>query len=478
MTFDYSKMFSEPVFEFLNKKSQELGSSIGYVVPSLLTSTAYILATNDATFQIGTHLQPLNLYTMMVGHPGTGKSPAIESILSALKDMECIPKETVVSATTSSGLVKNLSKQGKSFIASPELFDVVNKLLKNDEENGSGDVQLLCKLWSGESASYHFATESTREIDGNTPFSILGATQIQNAASLIYRMDKGHGLLDRFLISVPFALKPTPQSEEEAANYLSTLPFSDFKPFFSAVAVSHKNLTRTYSLGPPAAESYRQLKTDHVNEVNRAVENGDVPPKSKGADLVVRVAVAISTIDHFISALLENEAPTDPPEKISQESFDTAVLYVQHLHAHKEMFADFVKEITTPSTEQPRTQPSTADIKAAVLRFPGRVVTFQAFKKYSPRRLRSVQKQEYGQCLQAITTFGTVVELRVPRCAQKLRLFIKKPVATIQPWPTNAPCSPEDYAQKIAEPMNSLITPNVQNALVNAGHITQEDITG
>lgn len=44
--FDYSKMFSEPVFNFLDKKAQALGSSIGYVVPSLLTSTSYLLAAN------------------------------------------------------------------------------------------------------------------------------------------------------------------------------------------------------------------------------------------------------------------------------------------------------------------------------------------------------------------------------------------------------------------------------------------------
>lgn len=135
-----------------------------------------------------------------------------------------------------------------------------------------------------------------------------------------------------------------------------------------------------------------------------------------------------------------------------------------------------MKEITSSSTHKPRTQPSTADIKGAILRFPGRVVTFQAFKKYSPRRLRSVQKQEYEQCLQAIAAFGTVVELRVPRCTQKLRLFVKKPAAIIQPWPANAPCSREDYIQKISEPLNNLITPNIQNALVSAGHITQEDI--
>ena len=98
---------------------------------------------------------------MSIGHPGTGKSPAIETVLAALCDIDTITKETLVSATTSSGLVKTISKQGKAFVVLPELFDILNKLLKNDEDNATGDVQLLCKQWSGESTSYHFATEAT-----------------------------------------------------------------------------------------------------------------------------------------------------------------------------------------------------------------------------------------------------------------------------------------------------------------------------
>lgn len=66
-----------------------------------------------------------------------------------------------------------------------------------------------------------------------------------------------------------------------------------------------------YSLDEQATESYQQLKPDHV-KVNGAIKNSDVPPNSKGADPVVRAAVAISTIDHFISALLANEALTIP----------------------------------------------------------------------------------------------------------------------------------------------------------------------
>jgi len=171
---------------------------------------------------------------MSVGHPGTEKLPAIETVLATLYDVDAIPKETLVSAT-SSGLVKTISKQGKAFVALPELFTILNKLLKNDEDNATGHVHVLRKLWSGESDSYHFATEVTRQIESNTTFSLLGTTQIQNAALLFFGMDKGHGLLDRFLISGPNTRKPTPKQEEEATEYLKGLQLKDFQTIFASV---------------------------------------------------------------------------------------------------------------------------------------------------------------------------------------------------------------------------------------------------
>lgn len=48
-------------------------------------------------------------------------------------------------------LVKVSSKEKKAMMLSPELFD--NKMLKNDEEHGSSEVQILCELFSGERTS-------------------------------------------------------------------------------------------------------------------------------------------------------------------------------------------------------------------------------------------------------------------------------------------------------------------------------------
>ena len=92
--------------------------------------------------------------------------------------------------TTSPGLVKHLATKNSGFLVLPEIFDVINKLLKSDDENADGDTMLLCKLFSGEPTTYSYSTEETWEIPMNKPFSILGSIQMPTA-KLISKMDRG-----------------------------------------------------------------------------------------------------------------------------------------------------------------------------------------------------------------------------------------------------------------------------------------------
>lgn len=161
----------------------------------------------------------------------TGKSSAIQyAAQDPLENLDFT--DAIISKTTSSGLVKLLANKRKGMILSPEVFDIINKLLKSDEDNATGDVQLLCKLFSGERCSYHFSTEETRVIPPNTPFCLLGSTQLVNAAKLIARMDQGHGLVDRILLATPLAFRPTLTEMEAAADQLSTEVVSDFSELF------------------------------------------------------------------------------------------------------------------------------------------------------------------------------------------------------------------------------------------------------
>ena len=81
--FSYKKLFPRSeVHEFIKNKAVSVGSCEGYFIPSLLTTTAYLLASKQAQVQTLMHNQPLNIFTIFVGHPGTGKYIVYLLILS------------------------------------------------------------------------------------------------------------------------------------------------------------------------------------------------------------------------------------------------------------------------------------------------------------------------------------------------------------------------------------------------------------
>ena len=112
-------------------------------------------------------------------------------------------------------------------------------------------------------------------------------------------------------------------------------------------------------------------------------------------------------------------------KQITEACYKKAVQYVEYLHAQKEMFADFIKEIVETSKEKPCTQPTELDITAAILGFPGRLVTYQAFKKFATRSLRSVQKQEYHHCTQRLQHYGRG-RIKSPSVCTKSACLLKK----------------------------------------------------
>ena len=72
--FPYSKIFPcSDVHDFVKNKALSVGSSEGYFIPSLLTTTAFVLASKHACVDTSTYKQPLNIFTIFVGYPGTGK---------------------------------------------------------------------------------------------------------------------------------------------------------------------------------------------------------------------------------------------------------------------------------------------------------------------------------------------------------------------------------------------------------------------
>ena len=120
------------------------------------------MAGTATTLKTATQEMPLNIYSIFVGPPTAGKSQAIKEC--AISPMASVTAEAdsaspVIQKCTSSGLIKTVADNNRGFLLSAEMYDVLFKLLKSEEENATGDVQALCQLFSGEEASYRYATE-------------------------------------------------------------------------------------------------------------------------------------------------------------------------------------------------------------------------------------------------------------------------------------------------------------------------------
>ena len=179
--------------------------------------------------------------------------------------------------------------------------------MKSDEDNATGDVQLLCKLFSGERCSYHYSTEDTRLITPNTAFSILGSTQLLNAAKLIAKMDRGHGLIDRILFVTPLAFRPTLSEMLAAKDDLSTEVISDFEELFQAINNIANNTVYTFE--DDAIALLRETSYQFVADVNEAIQEGRVPPKSKTPELIPCLATALHVFNHVMAELLVGWRP-------------------------------------------------------------------------------------------------------------------------------------------------------------------------
>ena len=341
MPFDFEEMFSKNVYDFIINKAMSVSSSIGYFVPCLLGTTSFVVGLNSLISH-NNQCFPCNLYWMVIGPPTTGKSQAMKECavdpLLLIRD-NCDIGNFMVERCTSSALIKVLSEEKKAMVLSPELFDVVNKLLKNDEEHGSGEIQMLCELFSGERTSYRYATEKTREIPGNVPFGILGTTQMPYAARLLSRLDQGHGLLDRFLLCAPICLRPSPEDTIEAKEKIDELTLKGFSDVFWEMREEHLT-KRVYSFSESASKLIMTLEAEFIEELNNALKEGVAGPKSKKVDLLKRVAVSIHVFNHIATRLLRGCKPGAPAKEVTLSTVEKALKFVDYCVGQKDVIVE------------------------------------------------------------------------------------------------------------------------------------------
>ena len=174
-------------------------------------------------------------------------------------------------------------------------------------------------------------------LEKRPPFCILGATQIPFAARLVALLDQGHGLLDRFFITFPKCLRPTPTQTSQAIEALKESGLSSVEDIFVEIACLHLSRS-TYTLDQEATETVNTINEQFIAEVNEAILEGTSPPKMKKIDIILRVSAALHIFNHVTAELLQGRQPTQPADEIEKSTLLCAIEYVNWAESQKEIF--------------------------------------------------------------------------------------------------------------------------------------------
>ncbi|PIK37753.1 hypothetical protein BSL78_25415 [Apostichopus japonicus] len=314
------------------------------------------------------------------------------------------------------------------------------------------------------------ATTEQREILDNLPFSILGTTQMLPMVKLLAAMDMGQGLLDRFILLAPVCLRPSPEETNAAIDTLSDMTLKDISKVLETIFDNHLN-KKEYQFSDETKGLYNELTKAFIDELNEALMTGNVPPKSKKMDIISRMALVLHVLDHTVLELLTGtENPSCPPAEISPETFNRAVAFTEYIESQRCIMMNVIDEIVVTTMDSECQQPTAEQIKAAILQSPGPYCTARSFKQVGPKRLRSVTTAEFKSTIQTLAAFGNMVEIRVPRSANKVSVFCKKnPQPLRDTWPEGTPCTFDQYNEAYQKPSPAALTENIRNRLTEEG---------
>ena len=148
-------------------------------------------------------------------------------------------------------------------------------------------------------------------------------------------MDQGHGLVDRILLATPLAFRPTLTEMEAATDQLSTEVVSDFSELFENINGIDESVEFVFD--DEGKELLREKMDEFVAEVNEAIRDGKVPPKSKTPELIPRIACALHVFNHAMEELLAGVPSSQPDTTISKTTLENAASFVNHLETQKEI---------------------------------------------------------------------------------------------------------------------------------------------
>ena len=116
---------------------------------------------------------------------------------------------------------------------------------------------------------------------------------------------------------------------EAATDQLSTEVVSDFSELFENINGIDESVEFVFD--DEGKELFREKMDEFAAEVNEAIRDGKVPPKSKTPELIPRIACALHVFNHAMEELLAGVPSSQPDTMISKTTLENAASFVNQL---------------------------------------------------------------------------------------------------------------------------------------------------
>lgn len=270
-------LFSQAVAEYIRCVAYSFSSSEGYFVSCLLASTGFLVG-RESLVVTAEQSMPLNLYSVVTWPPTTGKLLKLFGPLITIRN-DTDMGNFLLERCTSSAMIKCISEQNKVVFVSPEIYGILNKLLKMMR------TMQLVKFSYYESCFQESVlhTAMPRNAPKKYQSILLGLTPVSYGVRLLCRLDdQESGFL--FLFPVfESNTRTTKEARQKLELHVET--FKSITDFFLEIQELHHS-KKNYSYTSAANDELNATDENFIKELNESLLRGELTPKLKIFDII------------------------------------------------------------------------------------------------------------------------------------------------------------------------------------------------
>ncbi|WP_194852340.1 DUF3987 domain-containing protein [Nonlabens antarcticus] len=369
-----SEIYPDDIEKFTNELTQSMDFPKDYVGTAILMACSSVIGTSfQYKFKKG-WIGKGNLYMIVCGNPGDGKTPALNNCIQPLRKID---RENLLRFESEINQFKNLKEEDQSKVDKPRLKRMLlndftlEALIKHhvnnphgitiyvDEIKGwlnnfsrytqSGETEQYLSFWSGIAVQTDRATVEQQQVDD--PFvNVLGSIQIKALKSLGANGRADNGFIDRFLFAYPHESKSLNWNEREITERFQALYNSIINKIYSLAKGKIQPEVIEFS---KEAKSYliqwqNDRPKDHFHEFEKGIE-------AKLQEYVLRFSLILEVVDSVCSKRKVEQITVDSVKKAIKlfHYFLGSALKVKHQIfgvAVVESLTSFQREIYTTLT--------------------------------------------------------------------------------------------------------------------------------